>query len=186
MTTVIATGALMVTGGVATAPAALADGPDTPDEVIAEIEALEWPEYGLGDEDPDISVAGWLLVNLGYLPTSYELPNDEFTEELEDAVLEFQGDGDIDLPETGRLDQETWDNLRKRNYGIPVQLGDTGERVFAVQYNLNEDYGYDLAVDGIYGPNTQSAVIEMQEEFGIDPDGLVGVITFRALVAGGV
>ncbi|MBB4931013.1 peptidoglycan hydrolase-like protein with peptidoglycan-binding domain [Lipingzhangella halophila] len=186
MTTTLAAGALVLTGGSAGAPAALADGPDTPHEVIVEIEAMEWPEYEVGDSDIDIAVAGYLLRYLGHLPDDYELPNSDFTEELEDAVLEFQTDGDIDVPDTGRLDQETWDNLRKEIFGTPMGQGRIGDPVCAVQHSLIHDYDKDITHDCRFGPETEGAVKEVQRDFGIDDDGLVGVITFRAMIAGGV
>ncbi len=189
VTTTLASGALLF-GGVATAPAALADGPDTPPEVIAEIEAMEWPEYALGDSDTDIAVANYLLRHEGFLDSqpNCDNPEEEFTEELEDAVLEYQKDPDIDLPETGKLDEETWENLRKRNFDPALQNDDiatSGDHVCGSQYSLVNDYDKDLNVDGLYGTNTKDAVAEVQEEFGIDADGLLGVITFRAMIADG-
>ncbi len=189
MTTTLASGALLL-GGVAGATPAHAQQCDNPDGGAVEIEALQWPEYALGDEDTDITVAAYLLANWDILPDDYELPNDEFTEELEDAVLEWQGMAQFDLPETGELDPETWDSLRKNNYGDSAEQGDSGERVYAVQYSLINDYDKDIAFDGQFGPETEEAVTEAQDELGVCPDddtaGTVDIVTFRALVTGGV
>ncbi|GAA1071174.1 peptidoglycan-binding domain-containing protein [Nocardiopsis composta] len=180
---VLASGALALAAGMAGAPAALADGPDTPPQVLAEIEALEWPEYSFGDADTDIAVAGYLLRHLGHFTGE---PRDHFTTYTEEAVEEFQTDADLKV--TGTLNQETWTALRGEVFGEWGQglPGDSGDPVRAIQYSLASDYGKDVVVDGRYGAMTAAAVKEVQEEFGIDADGIVGKITFRAMVCGGV
>jgi len=55
-------------------------------------------------------------------------------------------------------------------------------KVKRVQELLNK-HGYKLAVDGIYGPKTRAAVIDFQKKNGLDADGLVGPITWNALVS---
>ncbi|WP_017596638.1 peptidoglycan-binding domain-containing protein [Nocardiopsis potens] len=180
---VLASGALALAAGMAGAPAALADGPDTPPQVLAEIEALEWPEYSFGDTDTDVAVAGYLLRHLGHFTGE---PRDHFTTYTEDAVTAFQEEADLHV--TGTLNQETWTALRGAVFGewgrgLP---NDSGDPVRAIQYSLAVDYGKDVVVDGVYGAGTETAVKEVQREFGIDDDGIVGKITLRAMVCGGV
>ena len=43
---------------------------------------------------------------------------------------------------------------------------------------------YTLDVDGIFGPNTEAAVKAFQQSRGLSVDGIVGPITWRALVSG--
>src|SRR5690606_27812432 len=145
---VLASGALALAAGMAGAPAALADGPDTPPQVLAEIEALEWPEYSFGDADTDIAVAGYLLRHLGHFTGE---PRDHFTTYTEEAVEEFQTDADLKV--TGTLNQETWTALRGEVFGEWGQglPGDSGAPVRAIQYSLASDYGKDMVVDGRYG-----------------------------------
>lgn len=43
--------------------------------------------------------------------------------------------------------------------------------------------GYDVTVDGLYGPTTQSAISEFQTDSGLEPTGFVTVATLQALAA---
>lgn len=180
--TALAAGALAFTAGFAGAPMALADGPDTSPQVRAEIEALAWPEYSQGDSDADIAVAKYLLKDLGYYEGDVGEDPELFDPALAKAVTAFQKDQD--LPDSASLDGETWSNLRDEVFG-EVGSG-SGDVVCGIQYSLINDYGKKLDFDCNYGPATTKAVKEVQEQFGIDPDGITGPITFRALVAGGV
>ncbi|MBQ8393167.1 MAG: peptidoglycan-binding protein [Clostridia bacterium] len=64
--------------------------------------------------------------------------------------------------------------------------GDTGSEVFELQYllsfvgNFNEEIPI-IAPDGIYGPNTTSAVRSFQRSYGLDPTGSVTYPTWDAL-----
>ena len=62
-----------------------------------------------------------------------------------------------------------------------VQRGDQGQNVSTVQYLLRA-HGYDLGVDGIYGPGTESTVESFQNARGLSVDGIVGPNTWSALV----
>lgn len=64
--------------------------------------------------------------------------------------------------------------------GALLQLGDEGEDVRTVQEQLNE-LGEDLEADGVFGPLTEAAVRQFQEENGLDVDGIVGPDTWTAL-----
>jgi peptidoglycan hydrolase-like protein with peptidoglycan-binding domain len=63
-----------------------------------------------------------------------------------------------------------------------VSEGATGERVFAIQYLLNEQIGAGLATDGIFGPLTDAAVKAFQTDVGLAADGIVGPLTWPALI----
>lgn len=56
--------------------------------------------------------------------------------------------------------------------GIPL-FGDTGEDVKQIQRALN-DRGFNLEVDGIFGPKTKSAVSEIQKKNGLPGSGILG------------
>ena len=60
---------------------------------------------------------------------------------------------------------------------IQVGPGSTGDAVRAVQVLFSH-----LAVDGVFGPDTESAVKKFQEMFGFDIDGIVGPLTWQGLV----
>ena len=78
--------------------------------------------------------------------------------------------------------------------GIPLDFpdtiskGDSGEQVKVIQYLLSvvsEFYNTipPVTVDGIFGTNTENAVIALQRMAGITQDGVVGAETWQALYA---
>ncbi len=62
-----------------------------------------------------------------------------------------------------------------------VSRGAAGERVVTIQYLLGQR-GYRLAVDGLFGPATQAAVMSFQRRNKIVVSGIVGNITWPKLV----
>ncbi|MCD8189689.1 MAG: peptidoglycan-binding protein, partial [Clostridiales bacterium] len=60
-----------------------------------------------------------------------------------------------------------------------LRKGDEGQQVRALQMLLGG-----LTVDGIFGANTQSAVIAWQNNYGLDADGIVGPLTWAAILGG--
>jgi hypothetical protein len=54
-----------------------------------------------------------------------------------------------------------------------------------IQAALNKVMGLQLAVDGIIGPQTRSAIRAFQTRAGLVPDGIVGPLTERALIQAG-
>lgn len=75
--------------------------------------------------------------------------------------------------------------VKKNPYRKPtkqVKFGDTGESVKWVQYELNEA-GYKIAIDGIFGTATLSAVRKFQKSCKITVNGLVGTKTTAKLAA---
>jgi peptidoglycan hydrolase-like protein with peptidoglycan-binding domain len=73
--------------------------------------------------------------------------------------------------------QQTWPRLI-----VQVRRGNSGPAVAGVQHNLRFAYGFNLAIDGIFGPITDSAVRNFQARFKIGVDGIVGPITWNTLV----
>ena len=55
-----------------------------------------------------------------------------------------------------------------------------GEDVREAQ-ELLVKHGFDIEVDGIYGPATNAAVIAFQQNHGLDPDGKIGPLTWAVL-----
>src|SRR2546423_5834529 len=62
-----------------------------------------------------------------------------------------------------------------------VRRGDTGHPVRTLQHLLRA-HGYTLAVDGIFGPQTEAAVRAVQSSRGLAVDGIVGPQTWPALI----
>lgn len=63
-----------------------------------------------------------------------------------------------------------------------LKLNSTGPTVELVQSILKKLGFYKGNIDGIFGPQTQSAVINFQKQFGLNPDGIVGPKTWSALM----
>ena len=62
-----------------------------------------------------------------------------------------------------------------------IRRGDRGELVTQLQDLLSKD-GYNLAIDGIFGPGTQSCVRAFQKKHGLVVDGIVGPKTWGELI----
>ncbi len=77
--------------------------------------------------------------------------------------------------------------LRSSYPGYTIQRGSIGDNVVVIQTSLNRvSQNYPAIpkinpVDGIFGPNTESAVIAFQQIFGLTPDGIVGKSTWYKL-----
>ena len=70
-----------------------------------------------------------------------------------------------------------------------VRRGSTGDAVRGVQVefqfrNLSGDPTEGVQIDGIFGPKTEQAVRGFQDALDITVDGIVGPVTWRALVSG--
>jgi peptidoglycan hydrolase-like protein with peptidoglycan-binding domain len=84
------------------------------------------------------------------------------------------------LPADGVAGAQTWGALV-----VTVKLGSTGQAVRAVQDQANfrnGRNGHSLNVDGVYGPKTQAWVRAFQQAEGFRADGVVGPLTWQALV----
>ena len=69
---------------------------------------------------------------------------------------------------------------RPRPRRLLLQIGVRGPLTRAVQQRLNAT-GYPIGIDGIYGEETRSAVVQYQASAGLAPDGLCGPDTLSAL-----
>lgn len=63
-----------------------------------------------------------------------------------------------------------------------LRVGMRGTAIERLQERLRSLGFYDGEVDGIFGAQTQAAVEAAQRNFGLDPDGVVGPATWRALL----
>jgi murein L,D-transpeptidase YcbB/YkuD len=100
----------------------------------------------------------------------------------EAAVKAFQqGNG---LAADGIVGPLTWPKLV-----VQVQNGSTGDAVRGVQevikfHDQSGGEGTPIQIDGIFGPRTEAWVRGFQTAVGTASDGIVGPITWRALVSG--
>ncbi|MBE6649700.1 MAG: spore cortex-lytic protein [Ruminococcaceae bacterium] len=123
-----------------------------------------------------------------------------YDEELARQVRAFQGL--VSLPETGVVDEKTWNylndlyrkeassyfpDLGERPFpGRALQRGARGENVRYLQRGLERvrvKYPElpQVRVDGVFGTDTESAVRAFQRLFGLLPDGIVGKFTWDTL-----
>ena len=126
-----------------------------------------------------------------------------FGNETENAVRAFQEAYGLDA--TGTVGVQDWDKLYREYVGIlntlpdgyfsvstlpypgfVLRLGTQGEAVFALQEYLNfisDTYSSipKIAVDGVFGPSTQNAVIAYKELFGLGNQGIVSASTWDSI-----
>jgi peptidoglycan hydrolase-like protein with peptidoglycan-binding domain len=105
-----------------------------------------------------------------------------FGPDTDAAVRAFQGSRGLAVD--GIVGPHTWLALI-----LIVRRGSRGEAVRGVQEefqfrNLSGDPSQGLQIDGIFGSLTEAAVRGFQQALGIAVDGVVGPITWRALVSG--
>lgn len=124
--------------------------------------------------------------------------NGIFGAPMQNAVRAFQRFAS--LPVTGEIDEATWNaivkayaDLEETEYkyvypGVPIRYGMRGKDVRALQELLNFAYEldptglYSVSEDGIFGSETQNAVIAFQRKYGLDADGIVGELTWNKLI----
>jgi len=105
-----------------------------------------------------------------------------FGPQTEAAVRAFQSSRG--LAADGIVGPQTWGRLV-----VQVKKGSTGDAVRGVQevikfHDQSDGEGPPVNVDGIFGPRTDQFVRGFQTAVGTPSDGIVGPITWRALVSG--
>jgi len=105
-----------------------------------------------------------------------------FGPRTESAVKAFQQEKS--LAADGIVGPATWSRLV-----VQVKRGSTGDAVRAVQevikfHDQSDGEGTPVHIDGVFGPRTESFVRGFQTAVGTASDGIVGPITWRALVSG--
>lgn len=92
-----------------------------------------------------------------------------FGPETDSRVRQFQQSNGLVVD--GIVGPKTWSKLI-----LQIQRGSTGDAVRAVQSQITF-----LVLDGIFGDKTDNAVRGVQNQAGIDVDGIVGPKTWRVL-----
>jgi peptidoglycan hydrolase-like protein with peptidoglycan-binding domain len=100
------------------------------------------------------------------------------------AVQDFQRERLLGEGDRTDVDGKTWSALIVR-----LTQGASGDAVRALQAefqfrNLSGNPASGVQIDGLFGPQTEAAVIDFQQALGLDIDGVVGPVTWRALISG--
>ena len=172
---------------------------------LSEVEKVFPEELSRGDTGVYVKVAQYYLAviaqNLDTVPM-IEIDG-IFGSKTENAVKAFQRD--YGLPETGIIDERTWNDMYnvyrgivestpEYYTGVPVapypgfvlSIGMRGNEVRLLQEylsKLSEVYPEipRVAVDGVFGPATRSAVMAAQQLFGLPVTGIVFALTWDAI-----
>lgn len=134
------------------------------------------------------------------------IPDGTYGYDTVDAVTEFQRVFNLD-PD-GIVGQATWYSVQRiysavkrlneldsegirleevtQQFPSTLSYGDTGVGVDDLQYYINYLSQYystipPVSIDGVFGDETLSAVIDMQNTFGLNPDGVVGEETWETM-----
>ena len=132
--------------------------------------AASWTIESEGDAGPNVKAVQYLLRQRGYSLTA----DGDFGPITKSKVIEFQRANG--LAADGVVGPNTWGKLI-----LTVRQGSSGEAVRGVQTLLVKN-GRNVAVDGIFGSGTHSAVVNFQSAHGLTADGIVGPITWEHLV----
>lgn len=130
---------------------------------------LSWPVVQYGNTGERVRTIQYLLQQWGYSLTV----NASFNTATQSAVKNFQSSHGLSAD--GIVGNATWPALT-----ILTQQGDSGPKVRAVQSQLNES-GAGIAVDGVFGPATATAVRNFQSSKGLSADGIVGDNTWNKM-----
>jgi N-acetylmuramoyl-L-alanine amidase len=147
---------------------------------------------GTGARGPAVADVQAALRSLGLLPPVPEPVSGEagldalFDEATELAVRHFQQVRGLSVD--GMVGEETYRALTEARWSLGDRLlrydperPMRGDDVTSLQDRLHE-LGYDAgAVDGIFGPETESGLRAFQRDYGLTADGTCGPATLRAL-----
>lgn len=138
-----------------------------------------------GAKGPTVVEAQGLLIRAGYSLPKHGADG-RYGAETEAAVKAFQRDNG--LTADGIVGPKTWAALDQTAQPKPssrptLRRGNRGNAVVDVQLALR-DCGFDLEPDGIFGSITQECVKTFQGTRGLKADGVVGPMTWAALLGG--
>lgn len=135
----------------------------------------DWPLFRNGDSGPEVYALQYLLRANGHNLT----PDGQFGPMTRQRVIAFQGASG--LPADGIVGPQTWAALIN---GHTLYAGNTGQAERALQYLLSNKFGYaQVAVNGSYDATTLAAVKDLQTNYGLNAEGIVGPFTWQALIA---
>ena len=117
---------------------------------------------------------------------SISSPNQEALPDLSSPIPEPAAESP---PSTTSDVSQTTDSSPVNDTGITspeelptLRLGMQGDAIVELQERLQALGFYNGAVDGVFGPETESAVMEAQRSYNLQSDGVVGPATWQALL----
>ncbi len=154
-----------------------------------------WPKLRKGDKGPSLTRLNELLEAAGFPDTN---PT-SFGTKTSAAVRSYQTSRKLDVD--GIVGLQTWTSLLNDMPAIAesdpspfkievhsrperpmVKTGSKGSVVEELQRRLLDE-GFDPGpLDGVFGRKTKTAVIAVQKANGLEPDGIVGKLTWRAVL----
>ena len=176
---------------------------------IPEVERVFRSEIRIGDSGPEVEAVQYYLAFLGYFyPQLPPIPITGFFDELtRDAVFTFQNE--YGLPVTGVVDLSTYYTIEREYRNAVADLpanyqsaigepypgrflveGDRGEEVRVIQRYISRIGRTDpavpeIAVDGVFGPQTKAAVQAIQAQLGVEQNGAVGPVEWVEIITRG-
>lgn len=162
------------------APSAFADpAPSTHKATVTSVTKLSqqsWPTLKRGSQGTDVRALQYMLRQ--FSDATQNLAADGvFGANTQKAVRLYQESRGVEVD--GVVGPLTWAKLVNE---FPARKGDRGNVVKAVQRELNA-HGYRLTVDGAFGTRTDTAVRSFQKAHKLSVDGIVGPLTWHALIA---
>jgi peptidoglycan hydrolase-like protein with peptidoglycan-binding domain len=136
-----------------------------------------------GSKGPEVEKLQDELIDLGYLRLDQKVTGaGRFGPQTERALKNFQQDNH--LTPTGTYDQPTQEAIRQLNEG--VKRGVTGDVVRGLQDRLVSvglmTIGQTTGGRGIFGPQTEAALVAFQRQHGISPTGVLNDESYKALM----
>jgi hypothetical protein len=133
----------------------------------------DWPTLRKGDSGIEVTTLQYLLSHYGYPVTS----DGVFGYKTADAVAKFQSDKGLTADSI--VGGKTWAKLIE---GVTLKKGSSGEAVKGLQTLLKTKFGKSLTIDGVFGSATANAVVEFQQSYNLEADGIVGAKTWQSMI----
>jgi peptidoglycan hydrolase-like protein with peptidoglycan-binding domain len=179
-------GLLALTAGIAAGalaadatPAALAASPAARPLALtgcpSNVPVLPWRVLRIGSRGPDVTALQHMLRGWSDINRFSVAADGIYGPRTAAAVRSFQRFRGLRID--GVVGPQTWGSLAL----TVVARGDGGGFVAAAQVELTKNE-YPVAIDAIFGPQTEAAVRRAQCDLGLRVDGIVGPQTWRGLI----
>lgn len=135
-----------------------------------------YPTIRYGSRGNYVKMAQYYLLIYGYDVTADGI----FGSATQAAIRKFQTDNG--LTSDGIVGRQTWTKLALPTpSAFVLRRGSRGSPVWFLQNKLLSKLYPAGKADGIFGNNTYNALVAFQTESGLNPDGIVGPLTWSAL-----